>query len=157
VLWIATVANAFYTNNFILLPTVVLLGSFLVPVTGVVWYLDHDPSPALSPRRIVSAFILSGILGALAASTLDFSDALFVIISIPSFVFRCVGQSHAIRTTATPQGHPSHRNRQDWHQPPGVDLARDHGGSHDQGEQHHRGNSPVVSDDERVEEPPYPR
>lgn len=72
VLWIATVADAFYTNNFILLPTVVLLGSFLVPVTGVVWYLDHDPSDALSPRRIVSAFILSGVLGALAASTLEY-------------------------------------------------------------------------------------
>ena len=72
VLWIATIADAFYTNNFILLPTVVMLGSFLVPVTGVVWYLDHDPSPALSPRRIVSAFILSGVLGALAASTLEF-------------------------------------------------------------------------------------
>jgi RsiW-degrading membrane proteinase PrsW (M82 family) len=72
VLWIATVADAFYTNNLILLPTVVLLGSFLVPVTGVVWYLDHDPSPALSPRRIVSAFILAGVLGALAASVLEY-------------------------------------------------------------------------------------
>jgi RsiW-degrading membrane proteinase PrsW (M82 family) len=72
VLWIATVADAFYTNNLILLPTIVLLGSFLVPVTGVVWYLDHDPSPALSPRRVVSAFILAGVLGALAASTLEY-------------------------------------------------------------------------------------
>jgi protease PrsW len=72
VLWAATVADAFYTNNLILLPTVVLLGSFLVPVTGVVWYLDHDPSPALSPRRIVLAFILAGVLGALAASILEY-------------------------------------------------------------------------------------
>jgi RsiW-degrading membrane proteinase PrsW (M82 family) len=55
VLWTATVADAFYTNNLILLPTVVLLGSFLVPVTGV-----------------VSAFILAGVLGALAASVLEF-------------------------------------------------------------------------------------
>ena len=72
VLWVATVADTFYTNNLILLPTVVLLGSFLVPVTAVVWYLDHDPSPELSPRRIVSAFIFSGVLGALAASVLEF-------------------------------------------------------------------------------------
>lgn len=72
VLWIATVADALYTNNFILMPTIVLLGSFLVPVTGVVWYLDHDASPALSPRRIIAAFILAGVLGALAASLLEY-------------------------------------------------------------------------------------
>src|SRR4030081_268756 len=71
-LWIATVAAAFLTGDVILLPSVVLLGSFLVPVTAVVWYLDHDPSPALSPRRIVAAFIVAGVIGALAASLLEF-------------------------------------------------------------------------------------
>src|ERR1700730_4202245 len=68
VLWIAPVATAFVTLNLILLPTVVLLGSFLIPVTGVVWYLDHDPSPAMAPRRIVAAFIIAGVIGVLAAS-----------------------------------------------------------------------------------------
>jgi RsiW-degrading membrane proteinase PrsW (M82 family) len=48
----------------------VLLGSFLVPVTGVVWYLDHDPT--LSPRRIVPAFIVAGVMGALGSSLLEF-------------------------------------------------------------------------------------
>ena len=72
VLWTATVATAFVTLNLILLPTVVLLGSFLIPVTGVVWYLDHDPSPALLPRRIFAAFIIAGVMGALAASLLEF-------------------------------------------------------------------------------------
>src|SRR5213082_1287600 len=72
VMWAAAFGVARLTRNVILLPTVVLLGSFLVPVTGVVWYLDHDGSPALSPRRIVSAFILSGVLGALAASVLEY-------------------------------------------------------------------------------------
>ena len=71
-LWIATIATSFFTSNLILLPTIVLLGSFLIPVTGVVWYLDHDPSPALSPRRIVGAFIIAGVMGALAASLLEF-------------------------------------------------------------------------------------
>ena len=70
-LWIATVATAFVTGNLILLPTIVLLGSFLVPITGVTWYLDHDPSPALSPRRVIAAFIISGVVGALAASLLE--------------------------------------------------------------------------------------
>jgi RsiW-degrading membrane proteinase PrsW (M82 family) len=71
-LWIATVATAFFTGNLILLPTIVLLGSFLVPVTGVTWYLDHDPSPDLSPRRVIAAFIIAGVVGALAASLLEF-------------------------------------------------------------------------------------
>ncbi len=56
----------------ILLPTIVLIGSFLVPVTGVVWYLDHDPSPELLPRRILNAFIVAGVVGVLAASLLEY-------------------------------------------------------------------------------------
>jgi protease PrsW len=71
-LWIASAADVYFTRNVIVLPTVVLLGSFLVPVTGVVWYLDHDPSPALSPRRILAAFILAGVIGVMAASVLEF-------------------------------------------------------------------------------------
>jgi RsiW-degrading membrane proteinase PrsW (M82 family) len=71
-LWIAVVGAIFVTGNIIVLPTLVLLGSFLVPVTAVVWYLDHDPSPTLSPRRIVSAFIIAGVLGILVASLLEF-------------------------------------------------------------------------------------
>jgi len=71
-LWLATVAVANLTGNLIILPTVVLLGSFLIPVTAVVWYLDHDPSPELSPRRIVSAFMIAGVLGVLGASVLEY-------------------------------------------------------------------------------------
>jgi len=71
-LWIATVGAAFFTGNILVLPSIVLLGGFLVPVTAVVWYLDHDPSPALSPRRIVTAFIVAGVLGILVASLLEF-------------------------------------------------------------------------------------
>ena len=71
-LWIATVGAAFLTGNLLVLPSIVLLGSFLVPVTAVVWYLDHDPSPALSPRRIATAFIIAGLLGVLVASVVEF-------------------------------------------------------------------------------------
>ena len=49
-----------------------LLGSFLVPVTAVVWYVDHDPSPELSPLRVISAFIVAGVLGVLGASVLEY-------------------------------------------------------------------------------------
>jgi len=72
VLWGATIAVARLTHNVILLPTIVLLGSFLVPITAVVWYLDHDPSPALSPRRILVAFLIGGVLGVLGASLLEY-------------------------------------------------------------------------------------
>jgi RsiW-degrading membrane proteinase PrsW (M82 family) len=72
VLWGATIAVGRVTRNVILLPTIVLLGSFLVPITAVVWYLDHDPSPALSPRRIVTAFLIGGVLGVLGASLLEY-------------------------------------------------------------------------------------
>src|SRR2546423_3003580 len=72
VLWGATIVVARITRNIILLPTIVLLGSFLVPITAVVWYLDHDPSPALSPRRIVTAFLIGGVVGVLGASLLQY-------------------------------------------------------------------------------------
>jgi len=72
VLWGAAIAVGRLTHNVIVLPTIVLLGSFLVPVTAVVWYLDHDPSPALSPRRIITAFIIGGVTGVLGASLLEY-------------------------------------------------------------------------------------
>jgi RsiW-degrading membrane proteinase PrsW (M82 family) len=71
-LWLAAISVTYLTADLILLPTIVLLGSFLVPVTGVVWYLDHDPSPELSPRRILSAFIVAGAVGVLAAAVLEY-------------------------------------------------------------------------------------
>src|SRR6202022_5171847 len=71
-LWVATVAVGRVTRNVILLPTIVLLGSFLVPIPAVVWYLDPDPGPALSPRRIVTAFLIGGVLGVLGASLLEY-------------------------------------------------------------------------------------
>ncbi|MEA2636938.1 MAG: protease PrsW [Chloroflexota bacterium] len=71
-MWLAAFAVARVTHNIILLPTIVLIGSFVVPVTAVVWYLDHDPSPALSPRRILAAFIIAGVFGVLGASLLEY-------------------------------------------------------------------------------------
>jgi RsiW-degrading membrane proteinase PrsW (M82 family) len=71
-LWAAAVGAMYFTGNIILLPTIVLLGSFLVPVTAISWYLDHDASPAISPRRIVSAFIIAAVLGLIVASLLEF-------------------------------------------------------------------------------------
>jgi RsiW-degrading membrane proteinase PrsW (M82 family) len=85
-LWIATLGATFLTGDIILLPTVVLLGSFLVPVTAVVWYLDHDPSPLLSPRRMMTAFVTAAVVGLLAAAVLEsylvFGPGLFGMLKV---------------------------------------------------------------------------
>jgi RsiW-degrading membrane proteinase PrsW (M82 family) len=71
-LWFASVLVTGLTGNLNMIPTVILLGSFLVPVTAVVWYLDHYQSDDLSPWRVFSAFLVGGVLGVLAASILEF-------------------------------------------------------------------------------------
>ena len=71
-LWVAAVVAVNITLDPLLLPTIVLVGSFLVPVTAVVWYLDHDPSPELSPRRVLTTFLIGGVIGVLGAALLEF-------------------------------------------------------------------------------------
>lgn len=71
VLWIASVLVTGLTGNFNLVPTVVLLGSFLVPVTAVLWYLDHYRSPVLTGRDVLNGFLVGGVLGVLGASVLE--------------------------------------------------------------------------------------
>jgi hypothetical protein len=71
-LWVGAVVATYLTSDVFLLPTAVLLGSFVVPVTAVLWYLDHDPSAPLSPRRVVGAFIIAGAVGVLDSSLLEY-------------------------------------------------------------------------------------
>jgi RsiW-degrading membrane proteinase PrsW (M82 family) len=84
-LWIASVLVTALTANVNLIPTVVLLGSFLVPVTAVIWYLDHYHSQTLTPRLIFYAFLVGGVLGVLGASLLEawlLSDGLLVYLGV---------------------------------------------------------------------------
>src|SRR5829696_7715513 len=69
-LWVATVLVTFATQNSNLIPTIILLGSFLVPVTFVT-YAFSRADPIITPQRIFSAFIVGGILGVLGASVLE--------------------------------------------------------------------------------------
>jgi protease PrsW len=71
VLWILSVVVIGLTQNPNLIPTVVLLGSFLVPATAVIYYLDHTPSTTVSAQRVFFAFLYGGVLGVLAASVLE--------------------------------------------------------------------------------------
>ncbi len=61
VLWVATVAVTFATGNANLVPTVILLGSFLVPVTFVTYAVGRADQ-VVSAQRIFTAVVSGGIL-----------------------------------------------------------------------------------------------
>jgi protease PrsW len=69
-LWVATVVITFGTGNPNLVPTIILLGSFLVPVTFVV-YAFGRADEVLTAQRIFTAFIYGGVLGVLGATVLE--------------------------------------------------------------------------------------
>jgi protease PrsW len=69
-LWVATVLVTFVTQNSNLIPTIILLGSFLVPVTFVT-YAFSQADQIITPQRIFGAFVVGGILGVLGASLLE--------------------------------------------------------------------------------------
>jgi RsiW-degrading membrane proteinase PrsW (M82 family) len=70
-LWIASLAITLLTANVNLVPTLILLGSFLVPVTFVVWSFERWKDQHLTAELIVSAFVLGGLLGVLGAAVLE--------------------------------------------------------------------------------------
>jgi RsiW-degrading membrane proteinase PrsW (M82 family) len=70
-LWIATVVVIFLTGNPNLVPTLVLLGSFLVPVTFVTWAFERRGTGAVTPALLLNTFLAGGVLGVLAASLLE--------------------------------------------------------------------------------------
>jgi RsiW-degrading membrane proteinase PrsW (M82 family) len=54
-----------------LIPTLVLLGSFLVPVTFVAWAFQRRDTGELTPSLLLNTFLTGGVLGVLAASVLE--------------------------------------------------------------------------------------
>jgi protease PrsW len=70
-LWIATVVVIFLTGNPNLIPTLVLLGSFLVPVTFVAWAFGRRGTGELTASLVFSTFLTGGVLGVLGASVLE--------------------------------------------------------------------------------------
>jgi RsiW-degrading membrane proteinase PrsW (M82 family) len=69
-LWMATVLVTFATRNVNLVPTIILLGSFLVPVTFVT-YAFGRAGEIITAQRILTAFVYGGVLGVLGASLLE--------------------------------------------------------------------------------------
>jgi RsiW-degrading membrane proteinase PrsW (M82 family) len=70
-LWVASTVALVLTEDSILLPSVVLIGSFLVPVTAIFWFLNHDAGTALSPSRLLGAFFVAGVFGLLASAAME--------------------------------------------------------------------------------------
>lgn len=85
VLWVLSVLVTAVTGSLNMIPTVVLLGSFLVPVTAIVWYMDHYSSPIVTGQTVLRALIVGGVLGVLAASLLEsflLSDGVSVYLGV---------------------------------------------------------------------------
>lgn len=70
-LWLLSVLVTYATENIALVPMVVLLGSFLVPVTFVAWAFGQRHTPAITTGLLFNAFIVGGVLGVLAASLVE--------------------------------------------------------------------------------------
>lgn len=69
-LWAATVVVTFFTGNSNLIPTIILIGSFLVPVTFVSFAFSRADD-VLHPQLIFTTFVVGGVLGVLGASVLE--------------------------------------------------------------------------------------
>jgi RsiW-degrading membrane proteinase PrsW (M82 family) len=71
VLWILSAVVTYLTGNPNLIPTLVLLGSFLVPVTFVAWAFERRDSGEITAELVFRTFIVGGVLGVLGASVLE--------------------------------------------------------------------------------------
>ncbi|MCX4677140.1 PrsW family intramembrane metalloprotease [Streptomyces sp. NBC_01433] len=70
-LWILTAIVTYTTQNTTLLPTLILLGSFLVPAVFVLWAYERHGLD-LGAGIILGCFLTGGILGVLGASVMEY-------------------------------------------------------------------------------------
>jgi RsiW-degrading membrane proteinase PrsW (M82 family) len=69
--WLLAVLAALVTGDRILLGTVVLLGSFVVPLTWVMRTVERDPPRHLSLPRVFHTFVYGGVAGLLVSAVLE--------------------------------------------------------------------------------------
>src|SRR4029453_14129688 len=69
-LWVASGGVTFAPGNTNLVPTVILFGSFLVPVAFAT-YAFGRADQVVTTQRILAAFVYGGVLGVLGASVLE--------------------------------------------------------------------------------------
>ncbi len=70
-LWAWTAVVTYVTRSSTLLPTLILLGTFLVPVTFVLWAYEHHGRD-LGVSVILGCFLTGGTLGVLGASVMEY-------------------------------------------------------------------------------------
>ena len=69
--YLATLVALVLTDNPNLFPTVVMVGSFMIPLTYVAFFYDHRYVSRLTVPTIARAFIYGGLFGVIAASILE--------------------------------------------------------------------------------------
>lgn len=69
--YFATLVALILTGNPVLFPTVVMVGSFMIPVTYVAFFYDRRYLSRLTVPTIAKGFIYGGLIGVLAASLLE--------------------------------------------------------------------------------------
>ena len=69
-LWVVTIIVTIATQNTNLVPTIILIGSFLVPFTVVLFVIERVTG-TISTMQLVTAFFVGGVLGVLGASLLE--------------------------------------------------------------------------------------
>ena len=70
-LWLISIFVIYRTGNPNLIPTLVFLGSFLVPATFVSWAFERRGSGEITGELLFCCFTVGGILGVLGASVLE--------------------------------------------------------------------------------------
>lgn len=70
-LWALSAYVTAITANLILVPTLVMLGSFLVPVTFVAWAYERRRSDRVTAELLFKTFVVGGVLGVLGASVAE--------------------------------------------------------------------------------------
>ena len=70
-LWLGALVITDVTNDPILIPTVILLGSFVVPLTVVVFAMSRERADRLPPMVMFLGFIAGGTIGVLSSALLE--------------------------------------------------------------------------------------
>ena len=71
ILFVATEQALRITGNLNYFPTVILLGSFVVPVAFVTYFYEHVMHREISLLLLTTCFLVGGILGIIAAGLLQ--------------------------------------------------------------------------------------